>query len=146
MHVDLSLNEQNKSQREAAPSYLELQEENARLKVELLKSKVTRLSKCPSSPRPTRESPLERLENRTNLQHGKSNYRRKVWTRSDIFLPTKSCSATLLQHGFTWTSWIHFAVHIQKFELEHESAWSSGPFLHGDTLWLAIYFGFIAVL
>ncbi|KAJ5809650.1 transcriptional regulator family: Fungal Specific TF, partial [Penicillium pulvis] len=77
--------------------------------------------------------------------HGRSNYRRRVWTRSDICLPTKSCSVTLLQHGFTWTSWIHFAVHIQKFELQHESAWLSGPFLHGDTLWLAIYFGFIAM-
>jgi hypothetical protein len=60
-------------------------------------------------------------------------------------MPTKDCSDVLLNHGSTWTSWIHFAVHLQTFELEHESAWSNGNFLGGDTLWLAVYFGFIAV-
>ncbi|KAJ5510839.1 transcriptional regulator family: Fungal Specific TF, partial [Penicillium expansum] len=72
-------------------------------------------------------------------------YYQKVWNRTDIWMPSKDCSNVLLHHGFTWTSWIHFAVHLQTFELEHESAWMSGIFLEGDTLWLAVYFGFIAV-
>ncbi|KAJ5680405.1 transcriptional regulator family: Fungal Specific TF [Penicillium majusculum] len=85
------------------------------------------------------------LETQTNLQHGKSAYHQKVWNRTDIRMPSKDCSDVLLHHGFTWTSWIHFAVHLQTFELEHESAWMSGVFLDGDTLWLAVYFGFIAM-
>lgn len=85
------------------------------------------------------------LETQTNLQHGKSAYHQKVWNRTDIRMPSKACSDVLLHHGFTWTSWIHFAVHLQTFELEHESAWMSGMFLDGDTLWLAVYFAFIAV-
>ncbi|KAJ5592980.1 hypothetical protein N7537_009884 [Penicillium hordei] len=60
-------------------------------------------------------------------------------------MPSKEGSDVLLHHSFTWTSWIHFAIHLQTFEQEHESARMSGIFLDCDALWLAVYFGFIAM-
>jgi hypothetical protein len=94
---------------------------------------------------PRQENYIDELENQVNSQHSKSDYQRKVWDRTDIWMPTKDCSDVLLSHGFTWTSWIHFAVHRQTFEFEHEAAWVSPIFVDGDSLWLATYFGFIAV-
>ncbi|KAJ5771188.1 transcriptional regulator family: Fungal Specific TF [Penicillium nucicola] len=125
-------------------TYFELQQENDRLKAELSRMKPTgKLNTLSAAPR--QESYIDKLENQINSQHSKSVYQRKVWSRTDIWIPTKDCSDVLLHHGFMWTSWIHFAVHMQTFEFEHESAWMSGKFLDGDALWLAIYFGFIAV-
>ncbi|KAJ6190327.1 transcriptional regulator family: Fungal Specific TF [Penicillium mononematosum] len=94
---------------------------------------------------PRHDSYIGELGDQIDLQHSKSLYRRKVWNRTDIWIPTKDCSDVLLHHGFTWTSWIHFAIHLQTFESEHETAWMNGKFLDGDYLWLAIYFGFIAM-
>ncbi|OQE06098.1 hypothetical protein PENVUL_c020G06152 [Penicillium vulpinum] len=132
-------------QKEPVLSYFELQQENNRLKAELFKSNLFKQRKSTSSTYPRQESSAEILEHQTNLQHGKSVYHQKVWNRTDIWMPSKDCSDVLLHHGFTWTSWIHFAVHLQTFELEHESAWMNGTFLGGDALWLAVYFGFIAM-
>ncbi|KAI2675811.1 transcriptional regulator family: Fungal Specific TF [Penicillium roqueforti] len=132
-------------QRVPVLSYFELQQENNRLKAELFKSKLLTQRKSTSSTYFRQEISAEVLENQTNLQHGKSDYHQQVWNRTDIWMPSKDCSDILLHHGFTWTSWIHFAVHLQTFELEHESAWITGVFLDGDPLWLAIYFGFIAM-
>ncbi|KAL2824401.1 hypothetical protein BDW59DRAFT_162507 [Aspergillus cavernicola] len=137
------------------PTYLQLQQENVELKAELERLKAiprhlpihggflvppelsTSSARLPSTP--------EIYENQINLQHGETVHCHTVRDRSDIHLPTRECSRALLRHGFIWTSWIHFATHTETFQLEHEAAWNSDSILERDSLWLAIYFGFIGM-
>jgi hypothetical protein len=94
---------------------------------------------------------IQILESQVHLPatHGQAPRQRKVWHRSDIVMPSRECSNALLEHGFIWTSWIHFGVHIQTFRREHEMNWSNCDqqelLEDSEPLWLAIYFGFIAV-
>jgi len=63
-------------------------------------------------------------------------------------MPDTKCSRYLLEHGVVWTSWIHFAIHVPTFRLEHSEYWAQSevvPLLRRDPSWLAIYFSFLAV-
>jgi hypothetical protein len=96
------------------------------------------------------ESIIQVLESQVHLPGAYGQTRqRKVWHRSDIIMPSRECSDVLLEHGFVWTSWIHFAVHIHTFRREHEMTWLDRDQQQvlevSEPLWLAIYFGFIAV-
>ncbi|KAL4807588.1 hypothetical protein BDV18DRAFT_158807 [Aspergillus unguis] len=133
----------------STPSSPSLQEESERANADIERSKAF-ISNSPPSSRTSpvgfrRLSTSEIYENRINLQHGETVHQQTVRGRSDIHMPARPCSQALLRHGFIWTSWIHFATHTETFELEHDAAWESGLFLDGDPLWLAIYFGFIAM-
>ncbi|KAL3479368.1 hypothetical protein BJX99DRAFT_222506 [Aspergillus californicus] len=137
------------------PTHLKLQQENEQLKAELERLKAIprhlpvhggslippALPTCSGRPLSTPEI----FENQINLQHGETVYRHTVRDCSDIHLPTRECSNALLQHGFIWTSWIHFAIHTETFQMEHNVSWDSGSILESDYLWLAIYFGFIGM-
>lgn len=91
---------------------------------------------------------MQILESQVHLPntHGQEPRQCKVWCRSDITMPSRECSSALLEHGFVWTSCIHFGAHIQTFWREHEMYWSNRDqqqLLKGsEPLWL-VYFGFI---
>lgn len=78
-----------------------------------------------------------------------SQFISSVQTWNDIFLPTRSQSAQLIQHSKLWTSWIHCAVYYPEFYLAHDELWdhldAGGTLQQRDPSWLAIYFGLLAV-
>lgn len=73
----------------------------------------------------------------------------KIHTPSQVRLPTRECSATLVSYSNLWTSWIHCALDYPTFEKEHDAFWDSlheGASLGDiDPAWLAIYFSVIGV-
>ncbi|KIA75598.1 C6 zinc finger domain-containing protein [Aspergillus ustus] len=60
-------------------------------------------------------------------------------------MPAQCSSVRLLEHGFKWTFWLHLALYMPRFRLEHASAWETDSFLSAEPQWLAIYFAFIAM-
>lgn len=72
-----------------------------------------------------------------------------VQTWDHMFLPSRSQSLKLIQHGKLWTSWIHCAIDYREFEASHENFWdhleSGGTIQQRNPSWLAIYFGLLAV-
>ncbi|KAH7391561.1 hypothetical protein BKA64DRAFT_108482 [Cadophora sp. MPI-SDFR-AT-0126] len=70
-----------------------------------------------------------------------------VQTWDDIYMPSRSQSLKLIQHGKVWTSWIHCAVNYARFGNEHEEFWefleSGGRLWERNPSWLAIYFALL---
>ncbi|GAM39697.1 hypothetical protein TCE0_034r11453 [Talaromyces pinophilus] len=130
-------------------TYDQLIEENSRLKTELENYKRSSYQPLQQQQQQQDESLIQILESQVHLPATTTPRQRKVWHRSDIVMPSRECSDALLEHGFVWTSWIHFGIHIQTFRREHEMNWSNRDqqqLLEGsEPLWLAIYFGFIAM-
>ncbi|PCH08937.1 Hypothetical protein PENO1_004240 [Penicillium occitanis (nom. inval.)] len=130
-------------------TYDQLIEENSRLKTELENYKRSSYQPLQQQQQQQGESLIQILESQVHLPATTTPRQRKVWHRSDIVMPSRECSDALLEHGFVWTSWIHFGIHIQTFRREHEMNWSNRDqqqLLEGsEPLWLAIYFGFIAM-
>ena len=151
-------------------SYAELLEENRRLKAALqsspLASSAPIASSAPSAPSAPSASPTspeqagspwtysefptitDVFENDVHPASLNTKRPSTVRSLSDIFLPNFRCSRFLLEHGVVWTSWIHFAIHVPTFRLEHSGYWAQSdtiPVLQQDPSWLAIYFSFLSV-
>lgn len=133
----------------SGPSYADLLDENRRLKA-ALENQTPIPSERSESPWPCGDhaSITETFENDVHPAILHAERSSTIHSLADICMPHLECSQFLLEHGVIWTSWIHFAIHVPTFRLEHDTYWSQSeqtPILHREPLWLAIYFSFLAV-
>ncbi|KAK2615872.1 hypothetical protein N8I77_002596 [Diaporthe amygdali] len=77
-----------------------------------------------------------------------SSQPRTVFELTDIILPSRDFSHSMIENAVQWTAWIHFALFIPKFRREHEDfcdrLLAKKSLADMDPAWMAIYFSVLA--